>query len=39
MASEAGNGYYQHCPNSGHFAHLDDHEIWDKSVVDFLTSN
>lgn len=39
MASQAQNGHYLHCPNSGHFSHLDDKEIWEKSVIDFLNSN
>jgi len=39
MASEVQNGTYQHCPNSGHFAHLDDKEVWENSVFNFLASN
>ena len=38
MASQAQNGHYLHCPNSGHFAHLDDHDLWEESVISFLNS-
>jgi proline iminopeptidase len=38
MASQAQNGQYLHCPNSGHFAHLDDKDIWEKSVIGFFNS-
>ena len=38
MASQAQNGHYLHCPNSGHFAHLDDQDVWEESVISFLNS-
>lgn len=38
MASQASNGHYFHCPNSGHFAHLDDKLVWEDSVIKFLNS-
>ena len=38
MASQAQNGHYLHCPNSGHFAHLDDKVLWEDSVIGFLNS-
>ena len=38
MSTEVQRGSYLFCPNSGHFAHLDDAEVWDKGVIDFINA-
>jgi len=38
MSTEVQHGSYVFCPNAGHFAHLDDYEIWTKGVIDFINT-
>jgi len=38
MSTQVQRGSYVFCPNSGHFAHLDDAEVWDKGVIDFINA-